>query len=223
MILALFSGGIAAFLFSFLGEYFLIQNFYVKILGEEFTKCFLAILCMEIFKQRFMSIGGGILYGFSVGLGFAFVENLSYLSSVYESVGFGAEFWLTFQGRFWSSTILHGITTAFFGLFYVGTYLSKTVYKGAMESPLRAFFVPPSLTQFFQVISFHVSRKHLIFQHKTTFTGHLARGVIAEGFLVAVVLHILFNLSLLVSRIEFAFLIAFVSMWFLKRKMGMVR
>jgi len=239
-VIAMTAGVASAVAFASFGEKIGLQNFWGKIVGEEFFKIFFAIITMEIFKTRFKTVAGGVVYGFCVGLGFALAENIVYLTHTYEAADFSPNFWLVFQGRFWSSTLLHGITTATFGLFYAGAYLAHTVHKNDHESPLKALFPPFHKKNFFQIISFHISRKHLLFSHKPTLKGHFSRGVLFEGFLVANIVHAIFNLSLDSSplnvalahtplnitldpmHVEVAFILALGGMWFLRKKVDMV-
>ncbi len=238
--LALDAGMLSAVAFAVFGEKVGLENFWLKIVGEEFFKVAFAIMAMELVKERFQSIAGGVVYGFSVGLGFALAENLVYLVNAYEIAGFSPSFWLLFQGRFWTSTLLHGVTTAVFGLFYVGAYLAETIHKGHHESPLKAIFIPFRKRNLLQIITFHIARKHLLFSHWPTMRGHYARGVIFEGFLVAIIVHAMFNLSLDTSELnrlfayfafdfrfdpmhpEIAFLLAVGGMWYLRRKVSLV-
>lgn len=222
-LLALAAGGISAYLFSVIGEKLELENFLILVLGEEFCKIFFAILFMEIFSQRFKTVAGGIVFGFSVGLGFALVENLVYLFHAYEQSSFEAYFWIVFQGRFWSSTILHGVTTSLFGLFYSAAFLAKTVYKKGHKSPLLAFFKPPlSLSTWIQILTFHVTRKHLLLKNEATLNGHFARAVILEGFLLSFLIHVLFNLAVEKNSPVFSFFIALVFMFVLRRKLNRI-
>lgn len=222
-LLALISGGFSAYLFSVVGKNLGLENFLVLIFGEELFKIFFAILFMEIFSQRFKTVAGGIVFGFSVGLGFSFVENLVYLFQAYQQSSFESYFWIVFQGRFWSSTILHGVTTSLFGLFYSAAYLAKTVYKKDHKSPLLTFFKPPlSFTTWFQILTFHVARKHLLWENKPTLKGHFARAVILEGFLFSFLIHVLFNLAVEKGSPVFSFFMALVFMFFLRKKLDRI-
>lgn len=189
---------------------------------EELCKVILAIAVMEMVKARFHTVAGGVVYGFAVGLGFALAENILYLAAVYDTQAFTPTFWLAFQGRFWTSTILHGLTTALFGLYYAGAYLAKTVHKQELESPLRVFFVPPSWYSFTQIISLHVTRRHLLLSHHPTLHGHTARAVLLEGVLVCSFVHIIYNVGMQTGRVEFSFLLALLGMFFLRRKVEKV-
>ena len=215
--LALGAGILSAIIFGYIATKIELKNFYLTILGEEFFKGLLAIVAMEILKYRFKTISSGVIYGFAVGLGFAFMENLLYLTEQYNNSGFTPEFWLLFQGRFWSTTLLHGVTTATFGLFYAGAYLSNTVKKTRRESPLRVFFIPPNWYQFRQIISLHITRYHLLLKNNQSLKGHFSRSVIMEGFLLTFLIHFLFNLAILRFS-SIAFFIALGGTWFLSWK-----
>lgn len=216
LFLALLGGALIALDYWLLSKYLWApQSLWAKVLVEEGYKVLGAILFMEIFRARFRTVGEGAVYGFSIGLGFALLENVLYLSGQYAVTEFGPEFWLTFQGRFWSSTVLHGITTAFFGLFYASAYLAKTLHKSKNESPLKVFFVPIDLKSFWQVLTLHVTREHLLFQHHEALDTHKSRAVIAEGFLVAVLFHFLFNF-LLGWNVALAFVLIFLGMAWLR-------
>ncbi|NCP66796.1 PrsW family intramembrane metalloprotease [bacterium] len=222
LFLAMGAGFLSTVAYASFGTLFGIESFLAQVWWEEWFKVMAAIVAMELFDKRFKTVAGGVVYGFAVGLGFAMAENLVYLTKIYSMTEFNADFWLTWQGRFWSSTILHGVTTALFGLFYASAYLSKTINKKANESPLSVFFKPLQKKQILEVLSLHVTREHLIVSHHKSYEGHSARAVVLEGLLLAVITHALFNLALDWSKPEVAFLIAMLSMWYLRRKVDMV-
>jgi len=216
LLLALGAGFISSIIFGIFGEYIYLTNWFGKIFWEEFFKMLIALCAMEIFKKRFKTVAGGVVYGFAVGLGFAMAENIIYLSRSYELSAFSPEFWLTFQGRFWSSTILHGVTMAIFGLFYASAYLSKMIAKKDHESPLKFFWNPPSLLTFKRILTLHVARKHLLFQSQNPLQKYYASTVVLEGFLAAVLIHVIFNRAIDYSMPELSFFIAFGMMWWLR-------
>jgi RsiW-degrading membrane proteinase PrsW (M82 family) len=222
LFLAMGAGFLATVAYSFFGTFFSIENFLAQIWWEEWFKVMAAVVAMEMFDKRFKTVAGGVVYGFAVGLGFAMAENLVYLTTVHQMMEFNADFWLTWQGRFWSSTILHGVTMAVFGLFYSGAYLSKTINKKANESPLVVFFKPLGLKQTLEVLSLHVTREHLIFSHHKSYEGHVARAVVLEGLWLAFLLHAAFNLALVYTKPELAFVVAIGAMWWLRVKVDKV-
>ncbi len=218
LIMALIAGSFSAAAFGFIATKVSLENEFLKIFGEEFFKILFAILIMEIFRRRFTSPADGLIYGFSIGLGFAMFENLFYLVSVFELAEFGDTFWLTFQGRFWTSLLLHGVTTAIFGLFYASAFLFATVHKEQRESPLRVFFIPPNWKQFLQILTLHVTRRHILFANQKTIRGHFARAVLMEGLICAVIFHTIFNLALNYSHPEISFFMAIGGLLFCVNK-----
>ena len=222
LFLAMGAGFLATVAYSFFGIALELEHWWTQVVWEEFFKVLAAVLAMEMFDKRFKTIAGGVVYGFAVGLGFAMAENLVYLTEVYNRFAFNADFWLTWQGRFWSSTVLHGVTMAVFGLFYASAYLSKTINKKANESPLRVFLSPPSLKQLREILTLHVTRHHLLFQHEKDLHGHSARAVVLEGLWLAAILHGLFNLGLTYTAPGVSIVGALLAMWWLRVKVDRV-
>ncbi|MBT3349179.1 PrsW family intramembrane metalloprotease [bacterium] len=221
--LALVAGILSAVAYGFFAEIIGLENFFGRVAVEEVFKVFFALLAMELVRSRFRFISQGIMYGFAVGLGFAVAENIVFLAKVHELAAFSPEFWLTFQGRFWSSSLLHAITTGFFGLLYAGAYLSPTLFRTKKESPLRAFFFPPNFRQLWFAFSLRVTRKNLVFQLRKNLHDHSARAVILEGLWFAILLHAAFNFALEKSFPALAFLIAFLGMlglWRISKKIS---
>lgn len=218
LFIALLAGAFSAVIFVWIFQRFVESNLSLLVLSEEFCKAVCAVLAMELVKARFETISQGIMYGFAVGLGFAVVEDLVYLMRIYESVQFDPAFWIVFQGRFWSSTLVHGLTMAFFGLYYSAAYLSPTVNKGGHESPLKVLFAPMSFQALWQVLTLHVTRMHLLLHNHKDLQGHLSRSVISEGFVMAFFVHLIFNLILSYSMPALAFLFGVGGLWFLGYK-----
>ncbi len=146
------------------------------------------------------------------------LENIAYLVQTYDQSGFDAVFWLNFQGRFWSSTLLHGVTMAVFGLFYAGTYLTKTIHREDHQSPLGAFFYPPTIKGLWSILTLHATRTHFLFDNNGKVEKHLARTIILEGFWLAMLIHMAFNGAIEATRPEISFLIALFFYALLRRK-----
>ncbi len=218
-IIAILGGIFSAFICMSLLQKIPITNQLISVFFEELFKVILAIGVMELFKQRFETVAGGVVFGFAVGLGFAFMENLFYLETIYSQEGFSPEFWLTFQGRFWGSTLLHGSSTAVFGLFYSGAYLSKTLFKHKRESALKVFLMPLSIKRFFQTFTFPATRT-LLFHTKNgkpQLEQYESRAILFEGGFLAFSLHLIFNYVVEYSSPILAFFVAFFFMWALKK------
>ncbi len=222
-VMALMAGALSTILLQFLSQYYGWTNQYLSIFWEEFFKVICAVGVMEFFKQKFKTVAGGIVFGFAVGLGFAFMENLFYLAKVHAIHGFNPTFWLTFQGRFWGSTLLHASTTAIFGLFYAAAYLSNTIFTHKNESALTVLLAPFHFIRFMKILTFPVSR--VILRGKT---GHphlekfVCRSIIFEGFLVTLIVHFCFNFLIINGSPIDAFLLTFLIIVFLRQKMSQI-
>lgn len=222
-VMALMAGGLSTILLQFLAEYFGWTDKNLSVILEEVFKVICAIGVMEAFKQKFKTIAGGIVFGFAVGLGFAFMENLFYLEKVHEIYGFDPTFWLTFQGRFWGSTLLHGGTTAVFGLFYGSAYLSKTIFTHENESALTVLLAPFHITRFIQTLTFPVTRVIFKIKHGNPhLEKYVCRSILFEGFLVALGIHFIFNFLIIKGSPLLAFLLTFVIIGFLRWKMEQI-
>jgi len=218
LVLALLAGVGAAALFLWFSGMVDLTGFWVGVLTEEILKVLCAVVVMEIFRSRFHTVADGIMYGFAVGLGFAFTEELLYLAQTHQMTGFTDSFWLSFQGRFWMTTLLHGLTTALFGLCYAGAYLSPTLHKGKNESPLTALLVPTCSRQIWETFTLHIVRGHLLFGVRSSLRGHAARAVVLEGAWLAVIVHTVFNAALVYNHAEISLLVALGGIFLLSRR-----
>lgn len=223
LVMAMGAGTLSCVAYSVFGEGLDLKNFFAQIFWEEFFKMYMAIIAMELFKHRFKSVAGGVVYGFAIGLGFAMAENIIYLGRVYEMHQFNADFWMIWQGRFWSSTILHGVTTAVFGLFYASAYLHKTIAKKDHESPLQIFWTLPTLQQVWRITTLDIARKNLLFNKKESLERYQARTVLLEGLWAAILIHIIFNLALEKSFPEISIFVALFFMWYLRYQVEKAR
>lgn len=108
----------------FIGSY-LIKPFIAVALVEESLK--LIIFAMVVYRnRRFKTIKQGIIYGIAIGLGFAFAENILYLT------GSSAAF-PVIMARSLTSVPLHTLCGAFMG-FYAG--IGKTGEKQYLSKAL---------------------------------------------------------------------------------------
>lgn len=78
---------------------------------EEFVKGLGIILIFLIFRRYFNGPVDGIVYGAIIGAGFAFTENILYLTAYYDNVG------TIFKLRYLDGPLSHDAYTALFGFF----------------------------------------------------------------------------------------------------------
>ena len=95
--------------------------------------------------HQFDDMLDGLLYGFCVGCGFAFVENLFYFTTKYSVFEIGFELWIfLILYRSFFNTLAHGFLTGFLGAFL-------GFFKNRIENYLLSYF--PAL---FLVIILHM-------------------------------------------------------------------
>lgn len=123
------------FKYSFLGKIttpYLYENIFGMAALEEICKA----IAVGIFLywgtktakvvKKFNEISDGLTYGFLVGLGFAFFENIMYMYKTLEDFGLSFDntaYWLNYYGRMITSTLIHGICTSIYGLYFALGYL----------------------------------------------------------------------------------------------------
>lgn len=219
-LIAFLSGILSGLIIIIINKFLSINSFLLLFL-EEFLKIMMAIVFLEFFKKRFKTLAGGVVFGFAVGLGFAFFENIIYLQKAYELYEFDPEFWLVFQGRFWSSTTLHATTTAVFGLFYSAAYLLQKL-KTVKKSPLFFIFRLYSLRDLLQIFSLHIFRRHLVFFQLPSKKGHDCNAILAEGLFLSILIHFLFNFFIVTDFFIISFLITIGTAIFLKSRIRLI-
>lgn len=162
--------------------------FVVIAFGEEFIKAIATTEAIERSGVSFNQVIDGIIYGSSVGLGFAFIENLLYLWNASSGSLMSPEFASAFAIRSLGATLAHTIYSGFFGFCFAKAHLTPDVIPARSTRPTREFYakIPEALT-------FHILRAH-IFTKRPSRDGHSHRALVAEGFLVATILHFLYDI-----------------------------
>ncbi len=95
---------------------------------EEGAKAAAAWLMLRGLAGRLTTHSQGVVYGVVVGLGFAVGENMLYLAQTYGLGGYGDDFWLVWQGRFWVSSLIHALLTGVVGLALGGVLLRRRLW-----------------------------------------------------------------------------------------------
>lgn len=179
---------------------------------EEFIKAFALVNALESIGKRFEEKNDGIIYGAAVGLGFVFVETLYYLQHT-------TNFWEIYFGRLIYTFPAHMVFAGIFGMYYARAYLGESGIIGKGKKRKQPPFailanvftaatdrIPPNeknpktihlavLRQIFDLITLKITRTYLIFGKHERYT-HWSGEMILEGFLVALYLHIAYNLLL---------------------------
>jgi len=146
---------------------------YVAPFTEEVLK--MCILLFFIFRHRIGFAIDAAIYGFAVGSGFAFTENLIYLSQLGPEQ---ANLWI-WIARGFGTAVMHGGATAAAGIILVNrltdsrrlgqplflavvtTYLIHAVYNAFLISPLLSAMVITLLVPALLILVFHTGEQNL--------------------------------------------------------------
>lgn len=171
----------------------------ISVFLEEGSKSLLLIGGTELNKSRFDKWEDGFEFAVLVALGFAFAENIFYFWSQHNVEGLSLSFWYVYLFRSLGTILAHIIFTGTFGYFYACAYVVKGVVpKKKHEKPLARFF-----TNLGKVLSrpLHITIHHLL-PRRDSAHGHSSGEVVIEGFLLAILLHTLFNALLYFTPFE---------------------
>jgi len=159
---------------------------------EESSKVLTLIFGVELNRTRFDKWEDGFEFAILIALGFAFAENIFYFC-IAESTSFRQIYFFRSLGTVFAHTIFTGT----FGYFYACAYVAKKIVpREKHEKPLAHF-----LRNLGKVIRrpLHITFHHLLPRRDSAY-GHSSGEVVIEGFLLAILLHVVFN-SLLFFKI----------------------
>lgn len=157
LLITLFSGSIIAvaamytniYLMGFFDQSFVFYSRYIAPFVEEFLKALFPVYLLKSRKFAFMV--DGAIYGFAVGAGFAFVENLVYLNTLQDP---NMLLWII---RGFGTAVMHGGSTAIFAIVSKNIFDRKVTEKwfyfipglliaAAIHSLFNHFFWGPLVT-----------------------------------------------------------------------------
>ena len=172
---------------------------------EESLKGLALIFGVEFNRARFDKWEDGFEFAIMIALGFAFAENIFYFLRQYLDSGISLNFWQIYLFRSLGTVLGHIIFTGTFGYFYACAYVKKGLVPFSKhEKPLAHF-----CKNIFKILRrpLHITLYHLLPQRDSAL-GHSSGEVIIEGFLLAIILHTLFNALLHFEILDqsFAFL-----------------
>ena len=160
---------------------------------EEVVKFVGLILLWQVLRPPVNQIIDGVLYSVAIALGFALTENIVYMSSLVE-LG-SDQLWQTLLLRSVITTVAHCLFAAVVGFAFAHALLSR----GVFHQPEVA------LPKIFNINDWWAHKLHIIWCHVCTCRpstkGHDARDLLREGLVIAVLLHIGYNM-LLVANLQ---------------------
>lgn len=190
-------------------DYFMIKNVYtagffliILLAGlEEFVKHWSVARMIEGSNIRFDQVVDGIEYSIAAALGFSFAENTYYFLDHYQALAGPGAFISLFLFRSVGTMLAHSLFSGIFGYFY-GLSKKVTAICKHQNVPAHHFH-----KHFKEALKFHIIRRH-VHGERHSVRGHEAGVLTTEGLLLAVILHVLFNVfnTLKVGEITLAYL-----------------
>lgn len=168
------------FVFELISQFAFQMEFLISVLGgiimfavlEEYFKY---IINPFLIYKKINSVGAALVNSLYIGLAFAFVENIYFVTTIWGE----PDFWVTFGFRSVFTTLLHVSASGIIGYFYGLCTFSKSI--------VTKFEIEKS-----EYKSFSKIRKVLGLEKKSIFTSIS----IVQGFFLASILHMLYNLLL---------------------------
>jgi RsiW-degrading membrane proteinase PrsW (M82 family) len=182
---------------------------------EELVKAGAFIIIIRKYEAAFNQVVDGIVYAAFIGIGFAFAENIYYFTRAIEAFQLSGNFMAVFSIRSFGTMLAHTLFTGLFGFYFAKAYFSpfieKTSHKEKLWHNLKHNVK--------QAVRLRATCLHLLPGRDKEPMSIKRNVMIFEGFLVAVLVHFLYNglIKLEVFGKNWTFLIVpllFVSAWF---------
>jgi len=166
-------------------------TFFLALLEETIKGSMLFILLLR--KRKMLNqLIDGIIYGISLALGFAFVENIIYFIQVIHLIG-RFDFIITYLFRTVGTMFAHTLFTGIMGYFIAYGMLDAHTHKLIIKKEKGVYF---RLKDFvIEMLTFHTLFHHILIDHPSE-KGHFLFGIFFESLLLATILHTIFNLLL---------------------------
>lgn len=155
---------------------------------EEIAKAIMVLWLGKILHIHFTQIVDGIVYSVAVGLGFAFAENLWYFWTTFDGIGISSESLWIFVFRSMGTMLAHALFSGIFGFLWAYAIFSQQI------TPHHRLSLTTLWKSFFRTIRFHILFSHIFSSHPSLH-GHEKAELVREALLLAIVLHVLFNVA----------------------------
>ena len=182
---------------------------------EEFVKAMAFLLVSRKCRPDFNQVVDGIVYAALIGIGFALAENIYYFSRAAQSFEFGGNFFAIFAIRSFGTMLAHTLFTGVFGYFFALSYFDPFISEDSRQEKFWRNLHKNVKKALRLRITFH----HLLPQVNDQPITVERNVMLIEGYLVAVMLHFLYNgmIKLELFGQNWTFLIVpllFVMAWF---------
>jgi RsiW-degrading membrane proteinase PrsW (M82 family) len=159
---------------------------------EEMAKISAAIFVVNDHKHEFNQIIDGVVYAVTASLGFAFMENLFYLASFHGVNTNMGDFIYVIAFRSLGTMFAHTLFSGLAGLIWAYAYFSKQISpfnkKNLLVFEIRDWFNR-------EILSLHIIRHNILKAQPSRRGGHEKQVLVMEGLMLAIFLHIIFNLT----------------------------
>lgn len=192
---------------------------------EEMLKHAGAIHVMKIDKEARNELSDGILYAVCAALGFSFAENIFYATSQLLTTEHTEGLFQLILVRSMLTMFAHTLFSSIFGYLYALAYIApdmRITTRTSLVVGARALFRKTKITTFAFPLLRRLFHIHVGNKLDETWEGASSMSLVAEGALIAALLHGVFNVLLgsIYSYLTFPylFLLSFVVFWLLKKK-----
>lgn len=159
---------------------------------EEMAKLSASIFVVTKHKLEFNQVIDGVVYAITAALGFAFVENIIYFATFLSSNSdVGDALYITAYRSF-GTMLAHTIFSGLAGLIWAYAYFSKQISPFEQER-LLAFEVRDFINH--EILGLHIIRHNILKAMPSRRGGHEKKILVLEGIMLAIFLHVIFNLT----------------------------
>lgn len=157
---------------------------------EEVAKLSAAIFVVTHHKLEFNQIIDGVVYAVTAALGFAFMENMFYLASLQGSLSGSYLYIVAFRSL--GTMLAHTLFSGLAGLIWAYAYFSKQI-SPFKQKHLLAFELKDLINH--EMLSLHIIRQNILKARPSRRGGHEKKVLVFEGIMLAIFLHIIFNIT----------------------------
>ena len=159
---------------------------------EEMAKLSASIFVVTRHRLEFNQVIDGMIYAVTAALGFAFVENMIYLTEFLATPQETQSLLYVVAFRSLGTMLAHSLFSALAGLIWAYAYFSKQIAP-FKKKHLLAFELKDFINH--EILSLHIIRQNILKAHPSRRGGHEKKVLVLEGIMLATFLHIVFNLT----------------------------
>ncbi len=158
---------------------------------EEIAKLSAAIFVVSKYKLHFNQIIDGVVYAVTAALGFAFIENAFYIFTFLKQNSSTSDFLSLIAFRSLGTMLAHTLFSGLAGLIWAYAHFSKKISPFHKKS-LLAFEWKDWINR--EILSLHIIRENILKARPSRRGGHEKKILVLEGLVLAIFLHVIFNL-----------------------------